>query len=264
MSEQTQAPSREPYQLGSPGGPVAVLLHGLTGSPYDLRPLAEGLAELGCSVSAPRLAGHENPESLSRASWREWYASAEAALDQARREGEPALLLGFSLGSLLSLRLAALRPDWLAGLVVMGVPIAQPGWQRAAVRLLSSLRRSSPQLAARIGYHARGRSDVRSELLAQRLKHGFADMPYESIAQLCELQDEVWPLLPEVRAPTLMLHGRYDHSAPVEGSARVSQALGSSSLRRVVLPRSYHHVARDLDADLARNEVTQFAKQVLF
>ena len=172
-------------------------------------------------------------------------------------------MLGFSLGSLISLRLAALHPDWLAGLVVMGVPVAQPSWQRVAVRLLSRLRRSSPQLATRIGYYARGRSDVRSAFLAQRLKHGFAHMPYESIAELCALQDEVWPLLPKVRAPTLMLHGRYDHSAPVEGSARVSQALGSSSLRRVVLPRSYHHVARDLDAERARSEVVEFARQVL-
>ena len=258
----TSTPVPAAYELGPESGPRAVLLHGLTGSPEDLRPLADALAAAGCRVSAPRLAGHEDLERLSETSWRDWYVSAELALGDARRGEEPLLLVGFSLGSLLSLRLAALHPRWLAGLVLLGVPIQQPRWQLVAATALSALRRRSARLSAAIGHYPRTRSDARSEHLAAGLKR-FAGVPYESVVELGALQSEVWPLLAEVCAPTLMLHGAFDHSAPLAGSARVSQALGAAEVRRVILPRSYHHLARDLDADQTCAEVVTFAARTL-
>jgi esterase/lipase len=46
------------FVLGS--GPVAVLLiHGLTGTPTELRRVAQGLAKRGYTVYVPTLAGHK-------------------------------------------------------------------------------------------------------------------------------------------------------------------------------------------------------------
>ena len=251
---------RSAYVLGPRAGPPAVLLHGLTGSPWDLLPLAEGLAEQGRRVTAPLLPGHTDLESLAATTWRDWYAGAERSLEGACDERRPALLLGFSMGSLLGLRLAALRPELVRALVVLAVPIQQPLWQRVGARALSRLRaRLGPgRLAARIGHHPKRRSDIRSELVAAE-RSAMTATPYASIVAIGELQAEVQGLLGRVRAPTLLLHGAYDHVAPVEGSARVSQALGSSHLRRVILPRSCHHLARDVDRERARAEVLGFA-----
>lgn len=253
-------PDRRPYSIGPHDGPVAVLLHGLTGSPWDLKPLAEGLANAGWRVHAPRQAGHTDSESLAQTSWQGWYETAEGVVESARRPGQRTLVVGFSMGSLVALRLAALRPEWLAGLVVLGVPIQQPRWHIVFAELLVRLRRASPLLAARIGHHHKERSDARSEAMALRLKN-LEDMPYESILELGRLQDEVRPLLPRIRTPTLVMHGAFDHSAPVEGSARVSQALGASEVRRVVLTRSYHHVIRDIEGELACAEILRFAER---
>ena len=33
-------------------------LHGITGTPFEVRPLAEALGRRGCTVMAPMLAGH--------------------------------------------------------------------------------------------------------------------------------------------------------------------------------------------------------------
>ena len=256
---------RSAYELGPRAGPPAVLLHGLTGSPWDLRPLADGLAEQGRRVVAPLLPGHTDLDALAATTWRDWYAGAEDCLARAsspsRAGGEgprPALLLGFSMGSLLALRLAALRPELVSALVVLAVPIQQPAWQVAGARALTRLRARSDWLAARIGHYPKARSDVRSETVAAR-RAALPATPYASIVAISELQAEVQGLLGRVRAPTLLLHGAYDHVAPVEGSARVSQALGSSQLRRVIVPRSCHHLARDLDRDRVRAEVLAFA-----
>jgi esterase/lipase len=50
-----------------------LLLHGLTGSPYSLRALAEFLAQEGYYVLALRLPGHGTvPGALTQVQWQEW------------------------------------------------------------------------------------------------------------------------------------------------------------------------------------------------
>ena len=88
-------------------------LHGITGTPYEVRPIAEALARAGCSVESPMLAGHGHTlRELAVTQWPDWLASAEAAMDAlAVRTGERRLaIVGFSMGGLLALRLARLYP----------------------------------------------------------------------------------------------------------------------------------------------------------
>jgi carboxylesterase len=249
---------RSSYVLGPTSGPPAVLLHGLTGSPWDLRPLAEALAEHGYHVTVPCLDGHTDVDALAASTWTSWYRSAELALLGAR---EPALLIGFSMGSLLAARLAVRHGAALSGLVLIGVPLEQPRWQVLGAQLVVALQRRSPYLARRLGHHRKRPSDVRRKAAVdQRL--ALPALPYATIVELARLQGEVRSLLPDVRTPTLLLHGAYDHVAPLDGSARVSQALGASFVRRVVLPDSFHHVARDLDRAQLCAEVLAFGQRV--
>ena len=71
------APSPSPDALVDPRpihrgeGPRGVLLlHGLTGTPYDVAPFAEALFARGFAVRAPLLAGHSDLASLESTSWR--------------------------------------------------------------------------------------------------------------------------------------------------------------------------------------------------
>ena len=67
-----------------PGGRVGVLLiHGLGGTPIELRFIAKAWRAPGYTVYCCQLAGHcGTPEELRRSTWREWYASVEAAHDR--------------------------------------------------------------------------------------------------------------------------------------------------------------------------------------
>ena len=70
------------------GGRVGVLLiHGLCGTPVEMRYVAHGLARSGYTVHCPLIAGHGGGENEIKAStWRDWLTSAEAALDELRKE----------------------------------------------------------------------------------------------------------------------------------------------------------------------------------
>ena len=65
-----------------PGGRTGVLLiHGLSGTPVEMRFIANGFAREGYTVSCPQLAGHcQSVEDLRRSTWVDWYTSTETAL----------------------------------------------------------------------------------------------------------------------------------------------------------------------------------------
>ena len=261
-----------PIACGS-GPRAAVLLHGLTGTPYEIRPFARGLFDAGFAVRAPLLPGHDDPRRLARVRWREWYDAAEATLDRAREGDDAVLLLGFSMGGLLALRLAALRPEAVAALVVVSTPLALPAWQRPVIRALARLRDEprfarvaprvlGPRLAEALLAVPKGLPDVRSAREARR-NPGLATFPFTTLRELLDLQHEVRRLLPQVRAPLLIVHGALDHTAPISQARALARSVASPSVRLVELDRSFHLVGRDLDRDRAVAAVVDFARHTL-
>ena len=61
------------------GGPVGALcLHGFTGNPTSMRPVAEAFAAAGFAVELPLLPGHGTTvEDMITTGWPDWTAAAE-------------------------------------------------------------------------------------------------------------------------------------------------------------------------------------------
>jgi carboxylesterase len=239
-----------------------LLLHGLTGTPYEVEPIASSLHGRGFAVRAPLLAGHGNLADLEHSTRQDWFATAEQALGELREDGRrDVVVLGTSMGGLLALRLAALRPQAVAGVVAASVPLELSAWRRGAISVLARLRRT-PLLGRIVGTLPKNGPDVRVER-ESRVSPSLRGFPYPALAELVALQREVTQLLPEVRAPLLLLHGELDHSAPASHSARIAQRVGSARVRSVLLPRSFHILGRDLDRDQVCAEVVRFAVSTL-
>src|SRR5580658_3749695 len=95
-------PGAEPFAASN--GPHGVLvLHGFTGCPQSMRPLAEAFADAGFSVELPLLPGHgTGVEDLVPMRWPDWMAAAEAAyLDLAAR-CDRTVVAGLSMGGTLA------------------------------------------------------------------------------------------------------------------------------------------------------------------
>jgi carboxylesterase len=222
-----------------------------------VRPIGAVLAKGGHAALGPMLAGHGDLDALEASTWHDWYASVERAFDELRARGpQPIVVLGFSMGSLLVLRLAALRGDAVAGVVALGVPLELPAWKRAAVGALARLRENA-LLRELVGRRGKSGPDVRILRMA-RQNPSLTHFPYPALRELIALQAEVLPLLPRVRAPLLLLHGRLDHAAPADDSARVAQLVSSAQVRRRVFAHSFHHLAVDLDRDQVLSEILDF------
>jgi alpha-beta hydrolase superfamily lysophospholipase len=91
--------------VGTPRG-AAVLVHGLTDTPFSMRHLARVYAEAGFVAVVPRMPGHGTvPAGLTAADWPDWAAATRLAVREARRRapGQPLHLVGYSNGGVLAL-----------------------------------------------------------------------------------------------------------------------------------------------------------------
>lgn len=90
----------------SPRG-VAVLLHGLTDSPYSMLSTAQALVGAGYSVVVPRMPGHGFAVGgLLQARWEDWGAAIRIAVRHAMQKpgaDESLLLVGYSNGGLMAI-----------------------------------------------------------------------------------------------------------------------------------------------------------------
>jgi carboxylesterase len=243
----------------------ALCLHGFTGTPFEVRSLAEAFGREGFSVEAPTLAGHgDSLAALTPSTWRDWLASAETALDalSARVGGGPVALVGFSMGALLSLRLARMYPERVAAVVAMGTPLRLHRWKSAVIRAVTAL----PLPLARMP-GVRVPKTNGSDISIPEMRYGnpgLPALPVAALGQLIRLMDTVREEdLAAVRAPALLVHGRHDHVVPAADAEELAVRLGSPVIERLWLERSFHIVGLDVDAAQLTRAATSFVSRFL-
>jgi carboxylesterase len=226
--------------------PSCLVLHGLGGGPYELAPLSEALQAEGFTVAAPILPGHEGPGPVMPASaWRDWSATAESAFRELAAAGKPVVVIGFSTGGTLALKLAAEQP--VARLVLLApflairyaglVPFDPANVIRVLARVLPNLRRRGPAVRDPEMRRWASRSDQ------------FRTFSLRATLSALELIDEVKALVPRITVPTLIIQGTLDTVVEPAQADWLYQNLGSAKKIILRLPRSDHLVALDRERE---------------
>jgi carboxylesterase len=248
-----------PADRGAPfeaaGGPDAVLcLHGLTSTPYELRPICEALAHAGHAVLAPRIVGHgTTPEMLAHTRWPDWLATARRAFDRLAAEHRQVYVVGLSLGSLLGLVVAQERGARVAGVVAMAPPLRFKWREQAALSVVRRLPGAEllPDSRKKTG------PDVSDPAVAATMP-GYDRIPLVAAASMLQGQRDALDRASRLSCPVLVLHGRHDHVAPVSNARRLYEALGTPHKRLVVYPASWHILPLDVDHEAVVRDVTAF------
>lgn len=240
-----------PFDLGHGARAAALCLHGLTGTPYEVRSLGEALARRGLRAVGPALPGHGTlPAELARVPYTEWLDEARGALAALRASHERVFVVGLSLGGLLGLALAA--EERVDGLVVVGTPLRL---HFAAARLVPLVKHLVPRLPKRTG------SDIRDA--EARARHpSYPVMPLPSVHELQKLQRRVRASLSRVTAPIFVGHGAHDSTAHPMDARLIAARVGSPCRVMHVFPDSAHIVPVDRDAETLGRAVVAFVDGV--
>jgi len=242
-----------------PGSGVsALLIHGLSGTPYEMRYLGDRLAASGMRVHGVKLAGHAAaPEDLGATTHFNWYESVVEGFERLRSHGEPNVVIGLSAGAVLAARLALDQPEEVAGVVMLAPAFYLPLWKRTALRVMSR----APALADQIYLHNAAGSDIH-DAAARRIHPGTRLLPLKTALSLIELSDHVRGRLSELTQPALVIHGRNDHTCPFAKNVDfVMSRLGRANKRSVVLEESFHVVTVDSERERVAQETNEFAGQ---
>ena len=239
----------EPFSAN--GGPTGVLvLHGFTGSPRSVRPLAEALAKAGYSVELPLLPGHGTSlEEMEPTRWSDWSVAADAAYAGLAARCEQVVVAGLSMGGSLAIWLAE-RHFEIAGVIVVN-PLVDPPATSFREMLRGMIDAGSSSLPS-IG------SDIALEGVVET---AYGATPIEPLLSLFDGVDGVAAELGELRCPTLLLSSRVDHVVPTESGDLLVEKAGGP-VERVWLERSFHVATLDYDAPEIEERAVAFLSKV--
>ena len=238
----------EPFYFS--GGPTGVLLlHGLSGSPAEMRLLGEALFEAGFTVLAIRLPGHGTiPEDLERATVGDWLAAAMNGYAVLASDDKVARIavLGHSMGALLALKLASMRQ------VSHVISVSAPFFIRKerGIEFLPPRERAKGMFLPK--------KQPRLPGIPAKCLVGYAVMPLLSVHEMLDLTEAVREALPRVEAPLLVIQGEKDHTVQTESAQYIADHAVSAVKRVLLLPRAGHRVLLGVERKKAFSRIIEF------
>ena len=262
--------STRDFSFFFPGGRTGVLLvHGLGGTPTEMRFLGKRLARDGLTVLGVQLAGHCGSEAdLLATTWTDWYASVEAAYARLRESVDTVFVAGLSMGALLAVELAARRPEGCAGIALYATTLHYDGWNISRFRFLLPL-----VLALPFGHRIRITEEFPFGIKDSRLRKlvvsqmsagdsGAAGLPSllgTSLGELRRLVAHVKPRMKRVKVPALVVHSVEDDMASADNALYLARHLGGA-VRTVLLNDCYHMIT----VDRQREEVARLTADFVY
>lgn len=244
-------PGCEPWSSPDGGPHGALVLHGFTGSPVSMRPLAEALAEAGFAVELPRLPGHgTDPADLALTTWHDWLAEAERALAQlqARTPDGEVVVVGLSMGGALTLALATTHPE-LAGIVAINAPTKGPA---DLMEGLQAMLDGGVDMIDSIG------GDI-ADPDADEVSYD--QTPLRPLLTMLVAGQAVLANLGDIRCPALVITSRQDHVVPPADSDEIAASVGGP-VERLLLEKSFHVATLDYDRAEVEATTVGFAQRV--
>jgi carboxylesterase len=250
-------PGAEPFELAGKDKAV-LLLHGLTGSPSEMRFLGDHLHRAGYHVRAPLLPGHGTDiKDLNRTTWRDWFGRAEIDFLTLSAHFEKVFIAGMSMGGLVCLWLMANKFGRICGGAALATPMMFFDWKARfllPVADVTGLKYLIPDLPKTI-------ADV-------ALPGGRTHVCYDrdsvvAAASTIRFMRKVQHGLSRIDAPLLIMQSAKDSVVDPRSADIIYKGISSKVKEKVMLARSYHTITVDVEKELVAKTVLEFFEKQL-
>jgi carboxylesterase len=236
----------EPFHLNG-GSTGIMLIHGFTGAPPEMRLIGDYLHDRGITVSAPMLPGHGTyVEEMNHYRWTDWVTHTRQTLSELQSACDTVFIGGLSLGSLITLNLAAEDMD-LSGAVLFA----------PSIKLTSRLIHLTPILKYFI-QKVKKPLDQYANQAADRQEWTYNERPMAGAHELLKIIRHTRSILQEVKCPLLIVEGAKDEIIDPACSRYVYDRVASAEKEILTLPESGHCLTIDGEWEVAAEKTFQF------
>ena len=214
-----------------------LLIHGFTGTHYEMKPLEKFLVDKGFNVRNIILPGHETSlKDLASTKWQNWVVFAQNELDILKSTSEKVFISGLSMGGIITLVLGSNNED-VAGIIPMAAPCKVPDWRMYLFKIIPFIEKIYPLHRN----EEEGWEDM--EALSTHKSYGY--YPSASVKELYSLLGVVKDRIPRIKIPILILQGIKDNSVPSSHPKWIYDNVSSSDKQLKWIEKGGHVIPKD-------------------
>lgn len=290
-------PGRAPtdFVLSGKSRRLIYLIHGVTGTPVEMRYLALGLARSGCDIYATTLPGHcGRLRDLTQTTEVQWRNHVKTQLSFALERYDAVFAAGLSAGALLALDASLHLP--LKGVGVLSPTFFYDGWNTPWHHFLLPLFINLvPTSWQHLFFHVDGSPfGIKDEWLQDQVRaayrpstifrewldvwrrvtrtpetpgsapssasKGHSVFPLRTLAEVNQLIQRVRGALPQVTTPTMILQAKEDDMTSPRNAQLVYDSIGSKAKQIVLLDDCYHVITVDKQKKAVIRHLAEFFK----
>lgn len=253
-----------------------LLIHGLTGTPNEMRGIARSFHQAGYSVYGVQLAGHcSDVESLVNTHWEDWFNSVCEAVTLLKQHVDELFVAGLSMGALLALKYASEYP--VSGVISFSPTFQYDGWSvplwskvlaPIVLPTISALNICRDKIFNEAEPYGIKNENLRARIVnamnsGNSAEAGLPGNPWHSLYQLQRLSRNVRKNLYKITSPTLSFHAYEDDVAHRRNSQLVYDHV-SGYKQLIWLKNSYHMITIDNDRKQVIEESLEFIQHCQF
>ena len=220
------------YQFNKESRDGVYIIHGFTGSTYEVRDLAEYLGKQGFYTRADNLPGHgTTPEDCNRYLYSDWIDFVEQGFAEMTSRCDNVYVIGISMGSLLALHLSSIFP--LNAAVYASIAIKFK--DKISAHILTPLfHRIIPLRLKKYSYPKNLRDNLKSL--------GYQVWPMSALNEFRKLTKHIKSELPSVTCPALLIQSKSDMLILKENIEFVYDNILSKKKEKFFLENTSHNI----------------------
>jgi carboxylesterase len=213
-----------------------LLIHGFTGTHFEMIPLEEFFKEKCFTVRNITLPGHEtSEEDLITKKWTEWVNYAQSELNELKNKCKKVFVSGLSMGGAITLLLGGRNQD-LSGIITLAAVYRVPDWR---MYLLAN------PFVHHIYPKYRNEESGWEDLEALSTHKSYEHYPIKSVSELYKLLKESKKQVRNIQVPILIIHAKKDLSVSEKHAKLIYKNVNTTDKKLVWIDKGGHVIPKD-------------------
>lgn len=247
---------------------VVLLLHGMTGSPFEMKQYGKNLYKAGFDAVCPCLPGHGNGVgNIRNVKWEEWLDFAEKKYVELTKSYAEVYVAGICMGAVLALAIAA-RHKNVSGVIAISTTLFLDGWTIPWYSFLMPLGLHTV-LRYYYTFPEKEPYGIKNEIVRKKISSLLKEntvaldcIPMTSVYELLEMSKYVRNFMNNIKQPVLIIHSNKDDLTSLKSADFVYKNVSSPVKDYIILENSYHLIIIDNDKDLAVQKSVEFLNSI--